>query len=49
MLSKSAGVAGTPFGEWVNLSSIAHPEYMPKGEVRLEDSDGYVLLIGQSG
>jgi len=33
----------------VNVSSIAHPQYMPKGEVRVEDPDGYVLLIGQSG
>jgi len=33
----------------VKVSSIAHPEYMPKGEVRVEDPDDYVLLIGQSG
>src|SRR5215831_2151162 len=33
----------------VNVSSIAHPQYMPKGGVRVEDPDGYVLLIGQSG
>ena len=33
----------------VTVSAITHPEYMPKGEVRLEDLDGYVLLIGQAG
>ena len=33
----------------VSVSPITYPEYMPKGEVRIEDSDGYVLLIGQSG
>lgn len=33
----------------VNVSAITYPEYMPKGEVRLEDLDGYVLLIGQAG
>jgi catechol 2,3-dioxygenase-like lactoylglutathione lyase family enzyme len=33
----------------VNISAITYPEYMPKGEVRLEDPDGYVLLIGQAG
>jgi len=33
----------------VSISPITYPEYMPKGEVRLEDPDGYVLLIGQSG
>jgi len=33
----------------VKVSSITYPEYMPKGEIRLEDPDGYVLLIGQAG
>jgi catechol 2,3-dioxygenase-like lactoylglutathione lyase family enzyme len=33
----------------VSVSLITYPEYMPKGEVRLEDPDGYVLLIGQAG
>lgn len=33
----------------VSVSSITHPEYMPRGEVRVEDPDGYVLLIGQTG
>jgi len=33
----------------VGVSSITYPEYMPKGEVRVEDLDGYVLLIGQAG
>jgi hypothetical protein len=33
----------------VRVSAITYPEYMPKGEVRVEDLDGYVLLIGQAG
>lgn len=33
----------------IDVSSITYPEYMPKGEIRLEDPDGYVLLIGQAG
>jgi hypothetical protein len=33
----------------VHVSAITHPDYMPKGEIRAEDPDGYVLLIGQSG
>ena len=33
----------------VKVSSITYPEYMPKGEVCLDDPDGYVLLIGQAG
>jgi hypothetical protein len=33
----------------VNVSPLTYPEYMPKGEIRIEDPDGYVLLIGQAG
>ena len=33
----------------VSVSPVTYPDYMPKGEVRLEDPDGYVLLIGQAG
>ena len=33
----------------VRVSPITHPDYMPKGEVRVEDPDGYTLLIGQAG
>jgi hypothetical protein len=33
----------------VIVSPITYPEYMPKGEIRVEDPDAYVLLIGQAG
>jgi len=33
----------------VKVSEISYPSYMPKGEIRVEDPDGYVLLIGQAG
>ena len=33
----------------VRVSTITYPDYMPKGEVRVEDPDGYCLLIGQAG
>lgn len=33
----------------VEVSAITYPEYMPKGEVCLNDPDGYSLLIGQAG
>jgi catechol 2,3-dioxygenase-like lactoylglutathione lyase family enzyme len=36
-------------GEGVKVSEITYPEYMPKGEIRVTDVDGYVLLIGQAG
>jgi hypothetical protein len=32
----------------VPVSAITYPEYMPKGEIRIKDPDGYVLLVGQS-
>jgi len=32
----------------VAVSAITYPSYMPKGEIRVEDPDGYVLLIGQA-
>ncbi len=36
-------------GKSVKVSLISYPDYMPKGEIRVEDPDGYVLLIGQAG
>jgi Glyoxalase/Bleomycin resistance protein/Dioxygenase superfamily len=33
----------------VRVSPIAYPDYMPKGEIRVDDPDGYCLLIGQAG
>jgi catechol 2,3-dioxygenase-like lactoylglutathione lyase family enzyme len=33
--------------EGVTVSEVTYPPYMPKGEVRVDDPDGYCLLIGQ--
>ena len=33
----------------IRVSAITYPDYMPKGEMRVEDPDGYCLLIGQAG
>jgi uncharacterized glyoxalase superfamily protein PhnB len=33
----------------VKVSAISYPHYMSKGELRVVDPDGYVLLIGQAG
>jgi catechol 2,3-dioxygenase-like lactoylglutathione lyase family enzyme len=33
----------------VEVGPIGHPFYMPAGEFRIEDPDGYVLLVGQLG
>jgi len=31
------------------ISAITYPDYMPKGEICVNDPDGYCLLIGQAG
>ena len=35
-------------GSGVAVSEISYPFYMEKGEIRVADPDGYVLLIGQN-
>ena len=35
-------------GSGVAVSEISYPFYMEKGEIRVADLDGYVLLIGQN-
>ncbi len=32
----------------VRAGEITHPEYLPDGEFRVEDPDGYTLMIAQS-
>ena len=31
----------------LEVGEITHPFYMPAGEIRVADPDGYVLLVGQ--
>lgn len=33
----------------MEVAPIRYPFYMEKGEMRLQDPDGYVLLVGQRG
>jgi hypothetical protein len=33
----------------IETGEIHHPHYMPAGEIRVVDPDGYVLLVGQLG
>lgn len=32
----------------IGASAISYPEYLPKGEFRVQDPDGYTLMIAQS-
>jgi catechol 2,3-dioxygenase-like lactoylglutathione lyase family enzyme len=32
----------------IKVSPITYPDYTPKGEIRVDDPDGYCLLIGQA-
>jgi Glyoxalase/Bleomycin resistance protein/Dioxygenase superfamily len=38
-----------PLANDVKVSAPTYPNYMPKGEIRVDDPDGYALLIGQAG
>ena len=31
------------------VSEISHPEYLPEGEFKMADPDGYCLMVAQSG
>ncbi len=31
----------------VNVGPLKYPEYLPKGEFRINDPDGYCLMVGQ--
>jgi catechol 2,3-dioxygenase-like lactoylglutathione lyase family enzyme len=33
----------------VKVSEISHPDYLPEGEFRMADPDGYGLMVAQSG
>ena len=35
--------------EGVKVSEISYPEYLPNGEFRTEDPDGYCLMVAQAG
>ena len=36
-------------GAGVDVGEITYPFYMPAGEIRVHDPDGYVVLVGQLG
>jgi catechol 2,3-dioxygenase-like lactoylglutathione lyase family enzyme len=38
----------TLLSKGVSAGEIAYPEYLPNGEFRLQDPDGYTLMIAQS-
>ena len=38
----------TLLAKGIAAGDIAHPEYLPAGEFRIEDPDGYTLMIAQS-
>ncbi len=40
------GAAGPNNGRRV-VFAVSHPHYMPAGEVRVSDPDGYCILVGQ--
>jgi hypothetical protein len=43
-----SGVAGSR-GRGVAVSPISYPEYMPSGEMRFRDPDGYSVIVAHWG
>jgi hypothetical protein len=33
----------------IKVSEISYPEYLPKGEFRINDPDGYCVMVAQAG
>lgn len=46
-LADGGRYCGDPTDRRRVVFEIAHPDYMPEGEIRVADPDGYCLLIGQ--
>ena len=44
-----AGLRNRLIANGVKVSEIDYPEYLPQGEFRTQDPDGYCLMVGQSG
>jgi hypothetical protein len=38
----------TLLSKGIEAGEICYPEYLPKGECRVQDPDGYTLMIAQS-
>ena len=43
------GLRNTLLSHGIDAGEIAYPDYLPNGEFRLHDPDGYTLMIAQSG
>jgi catechol 2,3-dioxygenase-like lactoylglutathione lyase family enzyme len=41
-------VRSTLLGSGITAGEISHPEYLPEGEFRVQDPDGYTLMIARS-
>ena len=39
---------GQLLGRGIEVSEISYPEYLPDGECRVKDPDGYTLMLAQS-
>jgi catechol 2,3-dioxygenase-like lactoylglutathione lyase family enzyme len=42
-------VRSTLLAQGIAASEISYPEYLPNGEFRAQDPDGYTLMIAQAG
>jgi len=44
-----AALRGQLLAAGISAGAISYPEYLPAGEFRVQDPDGYTLMIAQSG
>ena len=42
------GLRGQLLAAGINAGAISYPDYLPNGEFRVQDPDGYTLMIAQS-
>lgn len=48
LLARGVADAGGPADALGTVSAVTRPPYMPAGEIRIADPDGYCLLVGQT-
>ena len=48
-VSNLAALRDELIAKGVKVGEITYPEYLPKGEFRMDDPDGYCLMVAQSG
>ena len=43
------GMKRSEIAKEIKVSEISYPDYLPKGEFRIDDPDGYCVMVAQAG